>query len=432
MQTTLSKSGPLKGEIKVAPDKSISHRAVIFSALAQGVGTVNNFLLAEDTLSSCSCIKQLGIEIKQDGSCLQVYGQGLHGLREAASVLDCGNSGTTMRLLSGLLAGQPFFSVLSGDQSLNRRPMKRVMEPLRAMGAEIWARNSDQNPPLAIKGSPLKGFHYRMPIASAQVKSALLLAGLGADGESVIIEPERSRDHSENMLLAMGADISVNGNEITLRPGRELEPQDFLVPGDISSAAFFIVAASLVPGSELLIKDIGINSTRDGIIDVIRQMGGKIDLYNRRIIGGEEVADLLISSSALQGVTINAEIIPRLIDEIPILAVAMAFANGQSKVEGAQELRVKETDRISAICSELSKWGCVIEELEDGFVIQGNPALSENKFENIQVQSHGDHRIAMSLAIAAMCLQADTQIIGTEAVSISFPEFWDLLDAIRS
>ncbi|MGE5391466.1 MAG: 3-phosphoshikimate 1-carboxyvinyltransferase [Deltaproteobacteria bacterium] len=432
MQTTVRKSGPLKGEIIVAPDKSISHRAVIFSALARGVGTVSNFLLAEDTLSSCSCVRQLGIEIKQDGSSLQIYGRGLHGLSEPASVLDCGNSGTTMRLLAGLLAGQPFFSVLCGDQSLNRRPMKRVMDPLRAMGADIWARQNGQNPPLAIKGAHLKGLYYKMPIASAQVKSAVILAGLDADGDSVIIEPERSRDHTENMLRAMGADISVNGHEIILRPGKELDPQDFLVPGDISSAAFFIVAASLVPGSELLIRDIGINKTRDGVIDVMRQMGGRIDLHNRRIIGGEEVADMVVSSSSLKGVTIKGEIIPRLIDEIPILAVAMAFADGQSIVEGAHELRVKETDRIAAICSELGKLGCMIEEREDGFIIQGNPSLIERSQENIQVESHGDHRIAMSLAVAGLCLSTDTRINGTEAVSISFPGFWDLMEGIRS
>lgn len=431
MQAIISRSRPLKGEITVAPDKSISHRAVIFSALAQGIGTVTNFLLAEDTLSSLSCMRQLGIEIKHDGSFLQVNGKGLHGLREAASILDCGNSGTTMRLLTGLLAGQPFFSVLSGDQSLNRRPMRRVMEPLRSMGAEILARNNDQNPPLAIKGTHLMGLRYHMPVASAQVKSALLLAGLDAEGECVIIEPDKSRDHSENMLSAMGADISVNGNEIILRPGKKLLPQDFLVPGDISSAAFFIVAATLVPGSELFIRDIGINNTRGGVIEVIRQMGGNIELLNRRIIGGEEVADLLVKSSTLKSVNIQGELIPRLIDEIPILAVAMAFADGQSRVEGAYELRVKETDRIAAICSELSKLGCGIEELEDGFIIEGNSKLNGGKSRNMQVESHGDHRIAMSLAVAALCLPGETIINGTEAVSISFPGFWDLLEKTR-
>jgi len=432
MHTTISQSGPLRGEITVAPDKSISHRAVIFSALAQGVGTVGNFLLAEDTLSSCSCVRQLGIDIRQEGSQLQIYGRGLHGLREASSVLDCGNSGTTMRLLSGLLAAQPFFSVLSGDQSLNHRPMKRVIEPLQIMGADIWGRQNNQSPPLAIKGTGLKGLRYHMPIASAQVKTALLLAGLDADSETVLFEPEKSRDHSENMLKAMGADIKANGLEIDLQPGQELTPQDFLVPGDISSAAFFIVAANLVPGSELLIKDIGINHTRDGIIEVIRQMGGKIDLQNQRMIGGEEVADLVVGSAALRGVTIRGEIIPRLIDEIPVLAVAMAFAEGESVVEGAGELRVKETDRIAAICSELGNLGWVIEEREDGFKIQGDPDMARKKLGTFKVNSHGDHRIAMSLAIAALCMRGETLIHGTEAVSISFPEFWSRLEEIRS
>jgi len=429
MHTIIRKSGPLRGEVLVAPDKSISHRAVIFSALAQGVGTVDNFLLAEDTLSSCSCIRQLGIDVRQDGSHLKVCGSGLHGLQESTSVLDCGNSGTTMRLLSGLLAGQPFFSVLSGDQSLNRRPMRRIMDPLRAMGANMWGRNGGQNPPLAINGSQLKGLNYRLPMASAQVKSALLLAGLSADGAVSLVEPEKSRDHSEKMLKAMGADLEVNGLEITLRPGRELTPQAFLVPGDISSAAFFIVAASLVQGSELLIKDVGINSTRDGILEVIGQMGGRIKLENKRTIGGEEVADIVVSSATLHGVTIKGDIIPRLIDEIPVLAVAMAFADGESVVEGAGELRVKETDRIAAICSEISKLGFSIEEKEDGFKIKGKPDIAQNS-ENSCVDSHGDHRIAMSMAVAALCLPGETRIEGTEAVSISFPEFWGLLETL--
>ena len=430
MYKSIKKSGPLRGEITVAPDKSISHRAVIFSALAQGESIVRNFLLAEDTLSSCSCIRQLGIEIIKKGSQLKVTGKGLHGLQEAASVLDCGNSGTTMRLFSGLLAGQPFYSVLSGDQSLNRRPMRRVIEPLSVMGAEIWGRKGDQNPPLSIKGSSLKGMQYHLPIASAQVKSALLLAGLSAEGETVLTEPEKSRDHSENMLTAMGANLRVNGLEVTLRPGNELYPQEFLVPGDISSAAFFMVAALLVPGSQLLIRDIGVNHTRSGIIKILAEMGGKIQIENRRVIGGEDVADLIVSSSSLHGINLKGEVIPRLIDEIPVLAVAMALADGESVVEGAGELRVKETDRIAAVCSELTGLGFNIEEREDGFRIKGNPDRDGPRPADICVNSHGDHRIAMSLAIAALCLSGETRIDGTEAVSISFPEFWSLLDRI--
>lgn len=432
MQKTIKKSGPLSGEIYVAPDKSISHRAVIFSALARGTGMVRNFLLAEDTLSSCSCMRQLGVDIKQSGNLLQISGKGIDGLREAASVLDCGNSGTTMRLLAGLLAGRPFFSVLSGDNSLNRRPMKRVMDPLRLMGAEMWGRQGDKNPPIAIRGTRLQGIQYRLPIASAQVKTALLLAGLDADGETMLTEPEKSRDHSENMLAAMGADIKVNGLDIILQPGRELSPQEFLVPADISSAAFFIVAASLVPGSELLIKDVGINHTRDGILEVLAAMGANINIENHRTIGGEIVGDLIVTSSHLHGVNINGDIIPRLIDEIPVIAVAMALAEGESRVSGAGELRVKETDRISAICSELVKLGVSIEEQEDGFIIKGNPDLASINPPKAVADSHGDHRIAMSLAVAGLCLPGETYIEGTEVVNISFPEFWNLLEQVSN
>ncbi|WP_054697395.1 3-phosphoshikimate 1-carboxyvinyltransferase [Syntrophomonas palmitatica] len=424
MQKVIKRSGPLKGEITAAADKSISHRAVIFSSLARGESIIRNFLQAADTLSSCSCMRQLGVNITRDGSNLKINSQGLNGLKEAPDVLDCGNSGTTMRLMTGLLAARPFFTVLSGDESLNGRPMKRVTQPLQAMGAKIWGRKEGAYPPLAVKGKELEGIKYSMPVASAQVKSALLLAGLNARGDTVIIEPERSRDHSENMLAAMGADIEVNGHEIRLKPGRDLQATEFLVPGDISSAAFFIVGASLVSGSELLLKDIGINFTRSGIIEVLINMGGNIKIENRRNIGGEEIADLVVKSAELHGTRVEGDIIPRLIDEIPILAVAMALAKGESIVSGASELRVKETDRIAAICSELGKMGVKIQESEDGFSIQGSPdCLTGNK-----VKSHGDHRIAMSLAIAALCAEGETTIDGAEAVSISFPEYWELLE----
>ncbi len=423
MKKVIKKSGPLKGEITVAADKSISHRAVIFSSLAQGEGIIRNFLLAADTLSSCSCLRQLGVNIIRDGSTLRVYGKGLNGLGEASTVLDCGNSGTTMRLMSGILAARPFFSVLSGDESLNARPMRRVTQPLQAMGAQIWGRKDGACPPLAIKGQELKGINYTMPVASAQVKSALLLAGLNAQGKTIIIEPEKSRNHSENMLSAMGADIEVNGCEIVLKPGKDLQATEYLVPGDISSAAFFIVGASLVPGSELLIKDIGVNPTRSGIIEVLTDMGGKIKIENRRTVGGEEIADLVVRTAELHGTRVEGDIIPRLIDEIPILAVAMAQAKGESIINGASELRVKETDRIAAICSELGKMGVAIQEYEDGFKIKGSPGFIKGS----HVDSHGDHRIAMSLAIAALCADGETIIDGAEAVSISFPEFWDML-----
>lgn len=427
MIKTIKRSVPLRGEVVIAADKSISHRTVIFSALASGTSRVTNFLNAADTLSSCSCIRQLGIEVEQKGAHLTIQGKGLQGLCEPKSVLDCGNSGTTMRLLTGLLAAQPFFSVLSGDQSLNQRPMKRVIEPLTRMGADIYARNDGNYPPLAVRGKKLKGFSYPLPVASAQVKSALLLAGLFAEGEMFLQEPHVSRDHTERMLAAMGADIHTKEAAITLRPGRTLSPQEFFVPGDISSAAFFMVAACIVPDSEIMIKDVGINPSRSGIIEVLTHMGAKIKLENEKVAGGEPVADLVVSSSDLSAAEISGEIIPRLIDELPVLAVAMAAARGTSVVREAGELRVKESDRISAVCSELSKMGVAIEELEDGFIIQGNP----DSFHGAETDSHGDHRIAMSLAVAALRATGSTLINNSDAVDISFPTFWQELARLQ-
>ena len=424
---TIGKTRRLKGEFTVAADKSISHRAVIFSALAGGKSAIRNFLQAEDTMSTCRCIRALGAGITDTGSELTVNGCGLHGLKEPQAVLDCGNSGTTMRLLTGLLAAQPFFSVLSGDSSLHRRPMRRVINPLELMGAEIQGRQGGNYPPLAIRGKSLQGIRYELPVASAQVKSALMLAALNADGVTAITEPEKSRDHSENMLKAMGAAIQVNGQSIGIHPGKELETQDFLIPGDISAAAFFLVAAAIVPGSELKISHIGVNPTRAGIIEVMQQMGARIKLENKRVIGGEAIADLIIAAAPLRAVRIEGEIIPRLIDELPVLAVAMAAAEGESAVRGAGELRVKETDRITAICSELSKMGVMIAELEDGFIVKGKGG----PLRGTQVNSHGDHRIAMSLAVAALIAEGETTINNAGAVNISFPDFWQLLDTIR-
>ncbi len=416
----------LKGEFSVAADKSISHRAVIFSALAKGEGIVRNFLPAEDTLSSCACLRQLGAKIEGRNEVLVVEGPGLNGLLEPAGVLDCGNSGTTMRLLTGLLSGRPFFSVLSGDQSLNQRPMKRVISPLMSMGAVISGRQNNNYAPLAIQGRMLQGINYQLPVASAQVKSALLLAGLSAGSETVLTEPMQSRDHSERMLAAMGADIIADDLLVKLKPGRELEPQEFVVPGDISSAAFFLVAGALAPNSELMIRNVGINPSRAGIIEVLQAMGARISLENSKIVGGEPVADIVVASSDLQASNIDGQIIPRLIDELPVIAVAMAAAQGESKVSGAQELRVKETDRIAAICSELGKMGVDIDELEDGFIIHGN----RDALKGTCVDSRGDHRIAMSLAVAGLLAEGETLIENAEAVNISFPAFWDLLEQI--
>lgn len=423
MNRIVQMSAPLNGELEPAKDKSISHRAVLFSALADGESIVKDFLIADDTLSTLRCLQGLGVSIKLERTTVMVKGAGLGGLREPAGVLDCGNSGTTMRLLTGVLAAQNFFSVLSGDASLNNRPMGRVVKPLMLMGADIKGRAQDSMPPLAISGQKLKGITYYMPIPSAQVKSALLLAGLEADGNTVIDETYPSRDHSERMLKAMGAALETDGTRIILHPGRELDPQEFTVPGDVSSAAFFMVAGSVVQGSDLLIKSVGINPTRTGIISVLERMGADIRLENCNIIAGEPIADIAVKSAMLKGTTIQPEEIPSLIDELPVLAVAMAVAEGESRVSGAGELRVKETDRIAVISSELSRIGAEIEELEDGFIVKGSGGVLKGG----RVDSHGDHRIAMSLAIAGLVSRGETEICNAEAVSISYPEFWDIL-----
>ncbi len=423
MDTILNKAQAVKGEITVSADKSISHRTLILAALAQGESQIRNLLKAEDTNSTASCLGQLGISIKHKEDFLIVEGKGLRGMEEPESVLDCGNSGTTMRLLSGLLSGQNFFSILIGDESLSRRPMSRVIEPLRLMGAEITGRKNSKYAPLAIKGTRLQGIINKPAVASAQVKSALLLAGLTAEGDTTIIEKIPTRDHSERMLAAMGANLSADNGEIKLCPGTELTPQEFMVPGDISSAAFFLVLATIVPGSQLLIQDVGINPTRDGILEALGMMGANIKIENKRVFGGEVVADIMVSSTELKGITIEGNMIPRLIDELPVLAVAMAAAQGNSIVKNAEELRVKETDRISAIANELGKMGVNIVEQADGFIITGN----RDNLRGAAVNSRGDHRIAMSLAVAAQICDGETRINDSQVVNISFPEFWNLL-----
>lgn len=423
MEINLSLSQSLRGEITVSADKSISHRALIFSALAEGESTVQNYLQAQDTMSTCRCLRQLGVEIKAEQSGLIVRGTGWQGLREADEVLDCGNSGTTMRLLAGLLAGRSFLSVLSGDASLRQRPMRRVMEPLQRMGATILGRHNGLAP-LAVKGGNLVGIEYPLPVASAQLKTALLLAGLQAQGETVLWEPEPSRDHSERMLSAMGAELQSKTDVITLKPGRPLQPQNFQVPGDISSAAFFIVAATIVPGSELLIRGVGINPTRDGVLEVMKTMGADITIENHRLAAGEPIADLLIRSAPLHGAVVDGKMMPRLVDEIPVLAVAMAVAEGPSRIEGAGELRVKESDRLAAICSQLNRMGASIEEMPEGLIIEGQPGSLKGNCVN----SYGDHRIAMSLAIAALVARGETSLVQAEVVDVSFPEFFELLN----
>lgn len=424
----LSRPKSFRGEFSPPPDKSISHRAVIFSSLAKGTSTVRNFLRANDTLSTVEAFRRLGIDIIDGGDTLTIHGRGLRGLSEPSDTIDCGNSGTTIRLLSGVLAGNPFFSVLTGDSSLRTRPMGRVIKPLSLMGAHIISRDDNRYPPLAIKGGRLTPITYVMPVASAQVKSSLLLAGLYAEGDTVIVEPIKSRDHSEKMLPAFGASLSVEGLRITVSAGRELYPLDTHVPGDFSSAAFFIVASLLVPGAEIIARNVGINPTRTGLLGVLRKMGAAIEVTNVRDVSGEPVADIFCKgASALKAVTVTGEIIPSLIDEFPVLCVAAAMAEGTTTITGAAELRVKESDRIKTIASELRKMGVGIEEHADGLSITGT-----EKMHGAEVESHGDHRIAMAMAVAALAAEGKTVIHGSSAVDISFPGFFDILGRFSS
>ncbi|MHB8882494.1 MAG: 3-phosphoshikimate 1-carboxyvinyltransferase [Thermodesulfovibrionales bacterium] len=412
-----------RGELTPPPDKSISHRAVIFSSLADGTGVVRNFLRAKDTESSMHAFRSLGMDITDEGDTLIIRGRGLHGLSEARDVIDCGNSGTTIRLIAGVLSGNPFFSVLTGDDSLRSRPMARVIKPLTRMGAAISGRDDNRYPPLAIRGGRLVPMSYEMPMASAQVKSSLLLAGLYAEGLTEITEPARSRDHTERMLPAFGAGLTVDGLKVSIRGGRPLTPVDILVPGDFSSAAFFLVAALIVPGSEVYIRNVGMNPTRTGLLDVLGAMGARIKTENVREVSGEPVADLYCTGgSELRAVDIGGATVPSLIDEFPVLCVAAALADGVTTIRGAEELRVKESDRISAIAAELRKMGAAIEEFPDGLSIRGAEALLP-----AEVDSHGDHRIAMAMAVAGLTTQGVTVINGASAVDISFPGFFSLL-----
>jgi 3-phosphoshikimate 1-carboxyvinyltransferase len=367
----------------------------------------------------------MGVQIDDDGSSLRLTGKGLHGLSEPSDVLDCGNSGTSMRLMTGLLAAQRFFSVLSGDQYLRRRPMKRVIEPLSRMGATIYGRAGGDKAPLAIIGRQLTGISYASPVSSAQVKSALMLAGLYASGETTVTEPHLSRDHSERMFRHFGADVETFPGGVTIRGGRELEGRDIVVPGDISSAAFFIVAALIVPGSELLIKGVGINPTRTGIIDILCAMGGTIELLDTREVSGEPVADLLVRSSLLKGVEIGGDVVPRAIDEFPVICVAAALAEGRTVLRDATELRVKETDRIKAMAENLARAGVSVEETTDGIIIEGVDRLN-----GCAAQSFGDHRIAMSMLVAGLASRSETTVSDIDCIATSFPDFLPLLQKV--
>ncbi len=424
---TVSPANGLRGELTVPGDKSISHRSIMLGSLAKGKTLVRGFLHGEDNHATLNAFRTMGITINElaDGD-LEIHGRGLHGLSEPADVIDCGNSGTTIRLMTGLLAGQGFFSVLTGDKYLRKRPMKRVLAPLATMDARIWGRGGGEFAPLAILGNPLRPTTYDSPIASAQVKSAVLLAGLYAEGETTVREPHLSRDHSERMLKYFGAEICPFKGGVTVKGQPHLEGREVFVPGDISSAAFFMVAALITPDSELLIRNVGVNPTRSGIIDILQDMGAKLELLNPRELSGEPVADILVKTSELKGIEIGGEVVPRAIDEFPVISIAAAFAQGTTIVRDARELRVKETDRIAAMTSELSRLGGRVEAREDGMAIAGAGHLSGGL-----VSSHGDHRIAMSMAVAALRAGKEVRISDTACTATSFPNFWDLLEKVR-
>ena len=419
----------LQGKIRVPGDKSISHRALMLGALASGETQIQGLLLGEDPRSTASCFRAMGAEISPlNTELVKVKGIGLGQLQEPVDILDAGNSGTTIRLMLGILASHPgrFFTV-TGDSSLRSRPMSRVVKPLQQMGAQIWGRNNNSLAPLAIQGQSLKPIHYQSPIASAQVKSCVLLAGLMTEGKTTVTEPALSRDHSERMLRAFGAELSVDPEtkSVTVTGQAQLHGQKVVVPGDISSAAFWLVAGAIVPGSNLLIENVGVNPTRTGILEALEMMGADIQLENERTVAGEPVADLRVRSGSLKACTIAGDLIPRLIDEIPILAVAAVFAEGTTIIRDAEELRVKESDRIAVMADQLNRMGAKVTELPDGMEITGGTPLT-----GTDVDSYTDHRIAMSLAIAALNSTGTTTINRAEAASISYPDFIPTLQQV--
>ena len=419
----------LKGNISIPGDKSISHRALMLGAMAQGQTNIQGLLLGVDPHSTARCFSLLGANISQlNSELVQVYGVGLSNLTEPSGVLDCGNSGTTMRLMLGILASYPeYFFAVTGDSSLVQRPMSRVIQPLTQMGGQIWGRKGNSLAPLAIQGKKLRPIHYYSPIASAQVKSCILFAGLMVEGKTTVTETSLSRDHSERMLKAFGAEIQVDPetNSVTVTGPAQLKGQDVVVPGDISSAAFWLVAAAIVPGSELVIENVGVNPTRTGILEVLEIMGANIIQENYRVVAGEPVADLRVRYSSLKACEISGSIIPRLIDEIPILAVAAMFAEGTTVIRDAAELRVKESDRLAVMATQLQKLGARVMELPDGLEITGGVSII-----GTDVESNGDHRVAMSLAIAALNATGITNIHQAEAASISYPNFGKTLEQI--
>lgn len=420
----------LKGKVTIPGDKSISHRCVMFGSISKGNTEVHNFLKGADCLATIRCFRTLGIEIEENNSFITIHGKGLHGLSAPSDILDVGNSGTTTRLLSGILAGQPFDSKLSGDESLNSRPMKRIMEPLSQMGANISSILRNGCAPLYITPGKLHGIHYESPVASAQVKSCLLLAGLYAEGTTSVTEPTLSRNHTELMLREFGADIhstfSLDSTKATaaVTPGHELYGQKITVPGDISSAAYFIAAGLIVTGSEILIENVGINPTRAGILKVCEDMGADITLLNERNESGEKIADILVRTSSLHGTTIEGDIIPTLIDEIPMIAVMAAVAEGTTVIKDAAELKVKETDRIETVTDNLKAMGCDVTATEDGMIIKGG------KLKGATIHTLLDHRIAMAFSIAALVAEGNTKILDSKCVDVSYPEFYETFESL--
>ncbi len=424
---TVKGGGNLQGEIKVPGDKSISHRALIIGSIAQGDTLIEGFLYSEDPLSTADCLRKLGVNIPQisKNEPFEISGLGLDGLKEPKEILNCGNSGTTMRLLMGLLAGQEDKNfILTGDSSLKERPMSRVSKPLSLMGGKIFGRERGNKAPISINGGKLKGCVVGTPVASAQVKSAILLAGLRASGTTSVIEPASSRDHTERMLKAFGAEISIRGElgrNIVIKSGANLNGQRILIPGDISSAAFWMIAASIIPNSEVLIKNVGLNPTRTGILNIMDLMGCNYEILDKSTIAGELIGSIKVkTANNLRSFTIEGDLLPKLIDEIPILTVAACFCNGVSEIKDAQELRVKETDRLKVMTRQLRKFGAEITEKEDGLVIYG-----QSKFNSAEVDSETDHRVSMSLAIASLLAKGTSKIMRADASNVSYPAFWE-------
>jgi 3-phosphoshikimate 1-carboxyvinyltransferase len=424
----VSRCARIRTTIPVPPDKSISHRSLIFNAIAEGDATIERILDSEDVRSTARCLSALGVPISWPvgSDTARVSGQGLHGLFESEDVLDCGNSGTTMRLLLGLLAGHPLLSVLTGDASLRSRPMARVIQPLRSMGATLMARRGDNLAPVVVKGGNLRAIAYASPVASAQVKSSILLAGLYADGETAVTEPSRSRDHTERMLSAMGAPLATEGSTVRIRPPERLAATSIRVPGDISSAAPWMVLAACHPDAELTLEGVNVNPTRTGILDILRAMGAEIELAEERASGGEPVADVVVRSSHLRATAAGGELVPRAIDELPLVALAACFAEGTTIVRDAAELRVKESDRVRTVVETLGRMGAAIEEREDGFVVHGPVQL-----RGARLNAHGDHRIGMLAAIAGCLADGETQI-SEDAVGVSYRQFWEHLELAAS